>query len=342
MNSSEFHSHGSDDAGFIAALDAMPIPAIIAEPAGGPIRYVNPLAAATLGEPAEKLLGRRAAEFATDSLALQQVLDRLEAGEHVQLTELTAQLHSGRKLRLLLSFKPIKFNNQDCFLVSGIDISELRRVQEQLRTMLQVHERERRWLGLEIHDGLVQNLTGSLMFVESIRTDLTGELDAERLERAKAQLNRTAQVLQETILDARGLINGLRPPVLEQGLSAALENLCQEMAYVTGAEFRFEHSDPPQMNANLQSVIYRIAQEALANVRKHSEANTVELELQSDHGALALRVSDDGRGVGTKAEPLEGVGLGGIRERVQLLGGEVAFDKGRLGGFELRVRIPLE
>ncbi len=209
---------------------------------------------------------------------------------------------------------------------------------DEMMAMLEFYRQDRRWVALEIHDGFVQETTAALMFLEAASNDLK----AGRSENLAAELDQSIDLLRKAILDARALINGLRPPELvELGLLASLENLCRELDRAAGAACSFRHGDLSNLPQDLDLAIYRISQEGLANANKHSKATRIELSLISDGQHLILSVDDNGQGQqGPDLPPLAGVGLQGVRERVEALGGRVDFGESRLGGAQLKVMIP--
>jgi signal transduction histidine kinase len=203
--------------------------------------------------------------------------------------------------------------------------------------LLEFFKRDRRWVALEIHDGIVQETTAALMFLEAA----TRDLEAGRHESVADALGQSVELLRKSILECRALINGLRPPELEKlGLSGALDNLCQAMDGSSDPSFSFESDDLPPLGEDLETALYRIAQEGLTNAVKHSNAKIVELKLFADGNLLVLTVDDNGIGSAElKAAPLAGVGLRGIQERVEALGGQTEFGPSELGGSQLRVAI---
>jgi signal transduction histidine kinase len=219
---------------------------------------------------------------------------------------------------------------------------------ELTRRLIALQDDERRHLARELHDEFGQSLAAIRALAASVRQsaaqdhpELLGECDS---------IARTAGSMMETL---RGALFRLRPPDIEElGLAASLEGLVSGWNGRSRGQPRFEirldgsfDGLPPSIGANL----YRIAQEALTNAAKHAGATRVLLELAirdapAGGGGEAAReielgVADDGR-AGDHAVK-SGMGLLGIRERVESLGGRMSFEAGPGGGSVLRAVIPV-
>jgi len=220
--------------------------------------------------------------------------------------------------------------------------SELRESHEQLRALsfhLQhVREAERIRIAREVHDELGQVLTSLKLEL----TWLSGQLPPEH-ETFIKRVKSLAQRVDTTIQTVRRIATELRPGLLDTaGLPAALEWQAQEFQSRTGiqcvvkAAVRKTVRDQPLITA-----LFRIFQEALTNIIRHSNATQVEVRLSEVAGQLVLWIKDNGRGISeSEASSTKSLGLLGMRERVALLGGEVRL-RGKPGhGTTVRVRIP--
>ncbi len=237
------------------------------------------------------------------------------------------------------------------------DDTELRRVgaeldgsQAQLRRLLaalgEVQEQERLRIARELHDELQQSLAAIVIEVGAARRELPiggrGALALDRIE----------QSARASIAATRRTIHDLRLAVLDDlGLVAALAWLAREFAALTGIECRFERAgltaaDEARLTPALASNLYRIAQEALNNVRRHSGAVHVAVWLGSEAGArVRLRIADDGRGIAAPHAAMprqpERFGLLGMRERVRAAGGSLDITTTPGGGATIDVVVPL-
>lgn len=204
------------------------------------------------------------------------------------------------------------------------------------RAVWRVQEDERRRLARELHDGLGQNLTALKHRLAQLVPALEGE--------ARDQLEAAISLCAETLEDTRHLSRLLRPTILDDlGLVAALRWLARSQAESTGVEVTAEIVEPlPPLDSDLQTLLFRVAQEALTNVAKHAGARSALLRLVARDGTLRLQVADDGRGC-DPALALRGggSGLGGMRERLRLYGGQLEVHSVPGEGMRLRVVVPL-
>ena len=219
----------------------------------------------------------------------------------------------------------------------------LKRSQQELRGLSKAAnealESERRRTARELHDELGQSLTALKMDLESLRSALPPSQPdlGERVRSMHA-------LLDGTIAATRRIAADLRPLMLDDlGLAAALDWLTHNFSTHTGIATDLIIDDTvAQVPEPIASAMYRITQESLTNVAKYAQATTAEIRLERDGDWVQLLVRDNGRGIQAADQDKRGTfGLLGIRERVTLLGGEVAI-KGESGqGSEVRARIPL-
>jgi signal transduction histidine kinase len=186
-------------------------------------------------------------------------------------------------------------------------------------------ERER--LAGEIHDTLAQGFTSILTLVQAAETALRDDPD-----RAAAHLSLAATTARENLGEARALVGALTPAALGTGtLVAALRRQSDRMADECGIAVRFAMSgDLGALAMPVEVVLLRAAQEALANVRKHSKADTACLRLDTHADAVRLVVDDDGAGF-DPAAPTSGFGLRGMRSRIEQIGGTLTVHSGSAG-----------
>jgi signal transduction histidine kinase len=188
---------------------------------------------------------------------------------------------------------------------------------DRLRHSLRSAEQERSRWARELHDETLQGLAAMGVLLSSGL-----KAGGEALERAARQ---ATEQLSTEVANLRALITELRPAALDQlGLTAALEGLARRAREVDGLEVTLDLVvDEDALDPELKTAVYRLVQEALGNVAKHARANRVEVGFEYDGDEVRLRVADDGRGFDAAA-PATGFGLVGMRERVALLGGEMA------------------
>jgi signal transduction histidine kinase len=204
--------------------------------------------------------------------------------------------------------------------------------------LLRAREAERAAVAREIHDELGQALTGLKMDLAQLER-AAGQLTAEA---ARARIRGIQAAIDSNIETVRRIASSLRPPILDDfGLAAALEWQVGQWQARTGLEARFEsEAEHVDLSAEAATALFRACQEALTNVARHAQATRVTVRLAREAGGLVMTVEDDGRGI-TEAALLGGRSLGllGMRERVQLVGGRVIVGRGETGGTVVRVEI---
>jgi PAS domain S-box-containing protein len=215
---------------------------------------------------------------------------------------------------------------------------EVRKEQDLLRQLIELHERDRKVLAFELHDGFAQQLTGAMMSLE-----VGLRLADSTPEKALASMGDAMRLLGESIEESRRLVSGLRPPVLDQfGIVAAVEHLVglSHCDGELGVEF-VSRGRTRRLAAPLENAIFRIVQETLTNIRRHSGSRraVVELRLNDDHASIEVR----DWGVGFEPDGIQEAcfGLQGIRERARLLGGRAEIHSSPGDGTTVRVSLPM-
>jgi len=195
---------------------------------------------------------------------------------------------------------------------------------------LSAQEAERRRVAQELHDEIGQTLTAVLLELKRVA--------GQAPEPVREQLHQVQETTRNSLDEIRRIARRLRPGVLEElGLSSALRALATEFSTAGLSVHRQLEADLPDLGAEAELVVYRVAQEGLTNVARHAGAHHVTLVLCRAGGGVELRISDDGRGLGTAAE---GAGILGMRERALLIGAELTVGPGPAGGTDVRLRVP--
>lgn len=225
------------------------------------------------------------------------------------------------------------------------DITERRRSQQRIlaeqkrtRQMLAAHERDRQLIAYEIHDGMVQDVTGAIMHFEAFRQKQPPQGEAARFD-----YDTGLGLLREMIGEARHLISGLRPPILdEQGLVAAIGYLVNEHRVRCKRKIQFVHDvDFEHLEPLLEGTLFRVAQEALTNVERHSQSKRARVTLRQLDHRLRLEIRDWGIGFDPNAVVEHRYGIYGIRERARLLKGKASILSAPGKGTKVRVELPL-
>jgi signal transduction histidine kinase len=134
----------------------------------------------------------------------------------------------------------------------------------------------------------------------------------------------------------------LRPSALDDfGLAAALERLAETFAERSGIETSIETNLDERLRPEVETTLYRVAQEALTNVLKHADATQVSIVLSKHGGWVAATVDDDGRGFATSEVRDDALGLVGMRERLELVGGTLSIESAEGSGTTIAAQVPL-
>ncbi len=223
---------------------------------------------------------------------------------------------------------------------------------ERLRYGMEAREHERTRWAREIHDESIQG-------IGALRLQLANARDLEDREALSTAVDVVLDGLANEVDGLRHLITELRPAALDDlGLAAALEALARRAQAIDGLDVKTEielnpaaggvTGDSRRLDAELESTIYRIVQEALTNVSRHAQATSALVRVSERDGMIVASVTDDGKGLpdagrlGPRGDGLEGgFGMSGMRERAELIRGELEFAPAPGAGTVVRLTVPL-
>ncbi|MGH2721799.1 MAG: GAF domain-containing sensor histidine kinase [Actinomycetota bacterium] len=220
-------------------------------------------------------------------------------------------------------------------------VDKERALQAMVERTVQAQEEERRRIATEIHDGVTQHLI-SMWY----RLNACERLLDKDVSRARVELGVAKELIDEALAEARGAIYDLRPTTLDDlGLVAALDALVGR-TLGPDVEFTFVPDVSRPLPPHLETALYRMAQEAIANIRKHAEASVVQIDLEWAPGEVVMRVTDNGKGFDVQAQARApsgtSFGLMGLRERVTLVRGKLTIDSAPGRGTRIEVRVPIK
>jgi signal transduction histidine kinase len=205
-------------------------------------------------------------------------------------------------------------------------LGEVRRDQDRLSRLAVANERRR--MARDLHDGLVQDVA----FIASQSKYLAGSSDDQRLRVI-------ASVAERAVDESRNLLGALtRASGLP--LNACIAQQASEFAERSGLEVTLALEPEVRVAPQQEEAIYRILAEALSNAARHGHARHVDIRLDHDEGRLRVVVSDDGEGFDPHATLADGQGLRNMRERDELLGGQVSLDSAPGGGTRVELAFP--
>lgn len=219
--------------------------------------------------------------------------------------------------------------------------ADLRGQQQLMEQLLAAHERDRQLVAYEIHDAIVQDIIAALMHVEAYHEACREKLPAP-IKQEEAMHDALA-LLRGAIDESRRLIDGLRPPIIdEMGVVGAIEYLVVEQPRGGTTPVTFTHNVRfNRLAPLLEGAIYRIVQEALTNVQRHSSAERAEIRLWHEDDRVFLEIRDWGVGFDPEQVTEHRLGLRGIRERARLLRGNAEIVSSPGNGTIVRASLPI-
>jgi len=202
--------------------------------------------------------------------------------------------------------------------------------------LIQAQEEERHRIARELHDDIGQRLSLLMIEIERISHELSQTAEPRRRPFAKV-----LEQLDELTNDVHQLSHQLHSTKLQYiGLRSAVRDLCQQMMNQHGIVVVQELEDAPDLPSDVQHCLYRVAQEALNNIAKHSKAREARVRLQKTGGAVRLEVRDSGVGF-DPSSPGAGLGLASMRERLRIVGGELGVTSNPGKGTEVVAVVPV-
>lgn len=306
---------------------------VLTTPAGE-IIDANPALCEIAGYTCDELVGQQASTL-YDSTTRQKLVRALQDKGRVTDLELPLRRKDGETRICLVSATLWTDNEGNAQAIQSVvrDVTEQRQLQ---RDMLRVQEEERRRLGQDLHDGVAAQLTGVAMMLNSLKTTLE-----EEHPELSSRVDQLLDLVIESNKDLRRVSRGLNPMVLEEeGLLPALERLANNTA-VGRLEVGEEDDNFKGLYPKDERQLYWIAQEAVANARRHGEADEIVLRLGSEGGDFILEVEDDGVGFNPSGTDEEGLGLRSMRHRADLLGADFTIESSPEEGTHVRCRLPV-
>jgi PAS domain S-box-containing protein len=318
------------------------------------LRYtrVNDVLPRMAGLKPKDLLGKTVPEiFGPRGARTEAVLRNvLRSGSPLLDREVTTELPTkpGQVRHWLVNYFPIP-GDEGGFTQVGViavDVTARRNAEEALRKLsgrlLGIQDQERRRIARELHDSLGQYLAGLKIAIEMLTK-------APSAEQSKPLLNECSDILEKAISETRTLSHLLHPPLLDEaGFASAASWFVTGFSQRSGIPVSLELPDDiPRLSEAVEIALFRILQESLTNVHRHSQTQSAEIKVETDAEVISIEVCDHGKGMpehvleqirgdGTKL----GVGLAGMRERIHELGGnfEVKSDE---NGTIVRATVPL-
>ena len=317
----------------------------------GVYTYVNSKAKDLTGYEPEELIGKTIFEFLPrdEGKRIAEIIwEKATEGESVSKIEIERLHKTGRAIVSETSGVPIFDSKGKCCGFRGIsrDVTQrkkaeeaIRKEQQHLRRSLEASDQERKLIAYEIHDGLTQHLTAAVMQFQTF-----SRLQSRKPLEAAKVFDTGMQMLGHSLSEARRLISGVRPPLLDEvGVLAAVESLIYETASrETEIRIEFHHKvEFARLAPALENALYRIVQESLANACRHSKSEKARIEILQIGDHVRVEVRDWGVGFAPQSVDEGCYGLAGIRERARVLGGRATIDSTPGEGTRVTVELPL-
>lgn len=305
----------------------------------GVVRDWNEGAVRIFGVPRETAVGRLLTEICPHPNGHPFFRSIIPAIRKEGVAEEVIHCHTGggRDVYVRAKATPMDRHGEEGYVFCASDITKEKKLEAEL---VRISENEQRRIGQDIHDDLCSQLSG----IGCLTKVLENRLRAGHAEEADMIAGITEMVSQAGT-KAREIAKGLVPAVLEtQGLASALRELTARRRELFGANCIAVVTDDARIEKVPDAIsiqIYRIAQEAMTNAIRHSDAEIIELTLEVVDGMLELNVRDDGKGM--SREPSEaGMGLMTMRRRAEMIDAEFSIQASPGGGTRIRCRVPLD
>jgi len=312
----------------------------------GSILYCNKRFAEFVDKPLPKVVGSKIFEFisAEEVSGIKAMLQACGDKRHTQ-GEFNLKTDKGKLIPVRFSMAPVVgTKGVNCAVIT--DLADYKRREEELKKLtselMAVQEKERKRIAGELHDSLGASLSAIKFKVEDLLQKDHGQVLEESVKTA-------VKMIGECIADVRRIQTDLRPPMLDDlGVTATLKWYCRQFN-TTYSDMHIETQlgiQEDEVPNTLKTTIFRVSQEALNNVAKHSKATDVTLSLQKANGMLELTIQDNGQGfnmedVLSRGSSGNGLGLTSMRERVELSDGSFSIES-RIGeGTIIRASWPL-
>ena len=319
----------------------------------GRIIEVNEQLAEMHGYRADELVGRPVTDCVAPT-SRERVAERILQG-HAEPYEHLALRKDGSTFPVEARGRVMAFRGRRVRVTAVRDITQrqqaeeqMRKSREQLRALLSrlqsSREEERTHIAREIHDHLGQLLTALKLDLRALERRIAGLGDQELRAALTGKLLSARAIADETIESVQKIASELRPGILDRlGLAAAMEVETQTFQGRTAIHCDWSApQEPVAISQELATASFRIFQEILTNIARHSQATKVAVRLALTGDILVLEAADNGVGIQQKdLENPKSLGLLGMRERAAMLGGAVAFDRNPGGGTRVTVQLPL-
>jgi len=318
---------------FEAARDGI----LILDPGTRKITDANPFMSELLGYPHEELLGKELWEIGLlkDEEASQAAFRELQLKQYIRYEDLPLQTKSGLRRDVEFVSNVYTEDGRDVIQCNIRDITERKQAEDEVRELsghlLKARDEERRRIGRELHDSTAQELVAVAVNLDLVQQRSTGhDVTSDNL------LADSQAILEQSQRELRTLAYELHPPALDEvGLAGAVQEYTAGFTQRSGITVRLDAIPSlGRLPGETERALFRVVQESLGNVHRHSSSPTATIRIARDGAAVVLEVTDQGCGLrmrGNGTVEKAGVGLAGMRERVRQLGGRFEIESSKRG-----------
>jgi PAS domain S-box-containing protein len=335
---------------FAKVFRGSPQPMVLTTLEEGRFLDVNESGLKLSGYTREEIIGRTSLDigvFSNEVHRKAMIGSLLQTGS-IRNLELMFPTKGGQKRLLLCSAEVIELAGEKCVIISSSDITERKEAEQQLAELsarlLRTQDEERRRIARELHDVTAQSIGLIMLNLAQV------QIAAANLDnRSKDKLTESLALGEQALKDIRTLSYILHPPLLDQaGLITALKWYVKGFHERSGVQVEFTESgnDGHRLPPEVEYALFRVVQECLTNIRRHTDSETAEINLTRTGETVSLSVRDHGKGNkfqmprnGDSAE-FVGVGIPGMRHRLKQLGGELLVDS-NVNGTTVTATVPV-
>jgi PAS domain S-box-containing protein len=318
----------------------------------GVLKFVNPEALSLSGYSEAELTSRPFVDFVHPddrAMVMEHYVNRIK-GDEVPGTYMFRIINKdGKTIWLENKGVLVSWEENPGTLNFLSDVTERELAIDHIRNlsqmMMQAQERERQMISYELHDRIAQNLSSLKMGCDLLfdgQSNISSELKEKKINLSKE--------MEQTIIAVRDLSYDLRPPGIdEMGLVTAIEIYCEEFSEKSGLKVEFQSAGMHKLDLedDIKIHLYRLIQEGLNNIQKHADADRVIIKLVGASPNIILRVEDNGKGFDVRERELalgkeKRMGLRSMKERVNLLGGEITIQSRLMKGAKIFIKLPFK
>jgi two-component system, NarL family, sensor histidine kinase DegS len=316
----------------------------------GNISFANKACEDLTGHPVSQLINRNVRDFLNlDALTLaRQIKDRLLRGDLVEhrYEQRLIKKNGSEAIMQLTTHVITSDNKPQAFHNIAHDVTEERKLRNNLqfylRQVLQAQEEERKRLARELHDDASQQI---LLLTHKV-DNLSSKAETYSRQDLRKELDKLYELSQEVYQGIKRYAQALRPRILDDlGFAPAIKWLAEEIHGFSGIEIEVKTDPIPPLPPETQLVLFRIVQEALNNVQRHSGASRASVAMKYEEANIKVTITDNGRGfeLPTQLSDFAGqgkLGLTGMAERAQLIGGQIEVNSEEGKGTTITVKVP--